>query len=61
MTEFTENVNEFTEIRYSPFFMNFKYELRIKFNIMKMFNLQSIQKRINQSRIQIILRQIKQI
>ena len=38
MTEFTENVNESTEIRHSSFFINFKYELRIKFNMMKIFN-----------------------
>ena len=61
MTEFTENVNESAEIRHSFFFVNFEYESRMKFNMMKVFNLQSIQKRIDQSRIQIMLRQIKQI
>ena len=47
MTEFTENANEFTGIKHSSFFVNFKYELRIKFNMMKVFNLQSAQKRID--------------
>ena len=56
MTEFTENANESTETRYSPFFVNFEYELRMKFNMMKIFNLQSIQERINQGRVQIMLR-----
>ena len=56
MTEFTENANEFIEIRHSLFFINFKYKLRMKFNITKMFNPQSIQKRIDQSRVQIMLR-----
>ena len=61
MAEFTENVNEFTEIKHSLFFTNFEYELKIKFNMIKVFNLQSIQKKIDQSRIQTMLRQIKQI
>ena len=61
MAEFTENVNESTGIRHSPFFTNFKYELRMKFNIIKVFNPQSIQKRIDQDRMQTMLRQIKQI
>ena len=47
MTEFTENVNESAEIEYSLFFANFEYKLRMKFNIMKMFNPQSTQKRID--------------
>ena len=56
MTEFAENMNELTEIEHSLFFMNFEYELRMKFNMIKIFNLQSTQKRIDQNRIQIILR-----
>ena len=59
MTEFTENTNKFTEIRHNFFFTNFEYELRMKFNIIKVFNPQSIQKRIDQNRTQIMLRQIK--
>ena len=47
MTEFTENVNESTETEYSSFFINFEYELRMKFDTMKIFNLQSTQKRID--------------
>ena len=47
MTEFNENVNESAETEYNPFFINFKYELRMKFNIIKMSNLQSTQKRID--------------
>ena len=47
MTEFTENVNESAETEHSSFFINFKYELRIKFNIIKIFNLQSTQERID--------------
>ena len=42
MTEFAENTNEFAEIRYSLFFMNFEYELRIKFDMTKVFNPQSV-------------------
>ena len=42
MTEFTENINELTEIEHSLFFINFEYELRMKFNIIKIFNPQSI-------------------
>ena len=42
MTKFTENVNESAEIKHSSFFTNFKYELRMKFNIMKVFNSQSV-------------------
>ena len=61
MTEFTENINESAEIKYNFFFTNFEYESRMKFNITKIFNSQSIQKRIDQSRVQIMLRQIKQI
>ena len=56
MAEFAKNANESAEIRHNFFFINFEYELRIKFDIMKIFNLQSIQKRIDQSRIQTILR-----
>ena len=47
MTEFAENVNESAEIEHSLFFVNFEYELRIEFNIMKIFNFQSTQKRID--------------
>ena len=47
MAEFTENVNESAETEYSLFFTNFEYKLRMKFDIMKMFNPQSIQKRID--------------
>ena len=47
MTEFTENINESVKIEHSFFFMNFKYKLRMKFNIMRIFNLQSAQKRID--------------
>ena len=47
MTEFTENTNKSIEIEYSLFFVNFKYKAWIKFNIIKMFNSQSIYKRIN--------------
>ena len=42
MTEFAENVNESEKTEYSFFFMNFKYKLRVKFNMIKMFNPQSI-------------------
>ena len=56
MTEFTENANESAEIKHSSFFTNFKYKLRMKFNIMKIFNPQSAQKRIDQNRTQIMLR-----
>ena len=47
MTEFTENVNKSVETEYSFFFINFKYKLRMEFNIMKVFNPQSTQKRID--------------
>ena len=47
MTEFTKNVNESAEIEHSPFFTNFKYKSRMKFNIIKVFNPQSTQERIN--------------
>ena len=47
MTEFTENINESAETEYSLFFTNFEYESRIKFDIIKIFNPQSIQKRID--------------
>ena len=56
MTEFTENANESVETEYSLFFTNFKYKLRMKFNIIKVFNLQSAQKKIDQERTQKILR-----
>ena len=56
MTEFTENVNKSAETEHSPFFINFRYNSRIEFNITKVFNLQSIQERIDQDRMQIILR-----
>ena len=42
MTDFDENVNESEETEYSLFFTNFGYNSRMKFNIMKVFNLQSI-------------------
>ena len=47
MTEFTENANKSAEIEHSSFFINFKYELRMKFDIMKISNPQSTQKRID--------------
>ena len=47
MTEFAENANESAETEHSLFFVNFKYKLRMKFDIMKIFNSQSIQKRID--------------
>ena len=47
MTEFTENANESAEIEHSSFFANFKYESRMKFDIMKMSNPQSTQERID--------------
>ena len=39
MTEFAENANELIETEHSFFFVNFRYELRMKFNIIKVFNL----------------------
>ena len=42
MTEFTENANESAETEYSFFFTNFKYKLRMKFDIMKISDPQSI-------------------
>ena len=42
MAEFTENANKSAETEYSFFFMNFEYKLRMKFNIMKISNPQSI-------------------
>ena len=39
MTEFAENANESVETEHSLFFINFEYELRIEFNILKVFNL----------------------
>ena len=47
MTEFTENANESAETEHSSFFINFEYESRMKFNIMKISNPQSIQERID--------------
>ena len=47
MAEFTENANKLIETEHSPFFINFKYKLRMKFNITKIFNPQSIQERID--------------
>ena len=47
MTKFAENANKSVETEYSLFFVNFKYELRMKFNTIKIFNLQSIQERID--------------
>ena len=47
MAEFTKNVNELTETEHSPFFVNFGYELRMKFDIMKISDPQSAQKRID--------------
>ena len=38
MAEFAKNVNELAEMRHSFFFVNFEYELRMKFNIIKIFN-----------------------
>ena len=42
MAEFTENANELVETEYSLFFANFEYKLRMEFNIMKVFNPQSV-------------------
>ena len=42
MTEFTKNINESVKTEHSPFFINFEYKLRMKFNIIKVFNPQSI-------------------
>ena len=42
MIKFAENVNESAETEHSFFFMNFKYKSRMKFNIIKIFNPQSI-------------------
>ena len=42
MAEFAENVNESAEIGHSLFFVNFKYKSRMKFDIIKVFNPQSI-------------------
>ena len=47
MTEFAENANELAETEYSFFFVNFEYESRMKFNIIKISNPQSAQKRID--------------
>ena len=47
MTEFAENANKLVEIEHNLFFMNFEYKLRMKFNITKIFNPESIQKRID--------------
>ena len=56
MTEFTENANESAETEHSLFFANFEYELRMKFDIMKISDSQSTQERIDQDRAQIMLR-----
>ena len=56
MAEFAENANESVETGHSLFFTNFEYESRMKFNTMKVFDPQSIQKRIDQGRIQTMLR-----
>ena len=42
MTEFTENANELAETEHSSFFTNFEYKSRMKFDIMKVFNPQSV-------------------
>ena len=47
MAEFTENINESAETEHSLFFTNFEYELRMKFNTMKISDPQSAQKRID--------------
>ena len=47
MTEFTENINELAETEHSSFFINFEYELRMKFNIMKISDSQSAWERID--------------
>ena len=47
MTEFTKNINNSAEIEHSLFFINFGYKLRIEFDIIKMSDPQSIQKRID--------------
>ena len=47
MTEFTENANELAGTEHSPFFTNFGYESRMKFNITKMSDPQSAQERID--------------
>ena len=47
MAEFTENANELAETEHSFFFANFKYESRMKFNIKKMSDPQSVQERID--------------
>ena len=47
MTEFAENANESAETEHNLFFVNFEYKLRMEFNIMKVFNPQSTQKRID--------------
>ena len=47
MAEFTENINELTETEHSLFFTNFEYELRMKFDIKKISDPQSAQKRID--------------
>ena len=42
MAEFAENANESAETEHSFFFANFEYESRIKFNIMKISDPQSV-------------------
>ena len=41
MTEFTKNVNKLTETEHNLFFINFEYKLRMKFNTIKVSDLQS--------------------
>ena len=41
MIKFTENANELTETGHSLFFVNFKFELRMKFNTIRVFRSQS--------------------
>ena len=47
MTKFAENANKLTETEHSLFFINFRYESKMKFNIIKIFNPQSTQERID--------------
>ena len=42
MTEFAENVNESAETEHSLFFTNFEYKSRMKFNITKVSDSQSV-------------------
>ena len=47
MTEFAENTNESVKTEHSFFFVNFEYELRMKFNIIKVSDSQSTWERID--------------